>query len=55
MKEDRGEYEEMSASEAEEAGAFPEDALSEEDAHESVNDDHETPAEALGNQGRALS
>ncbi len=43
---------EMSPEEAAAAGAFAEDALSEADALASVNDPHETPAEALGNQAR---
>lgn len=38
---------ELSQEEAQVAGAFPEDALTEEDALASVGDDAESPAEAL--------
>ena len=44
---------EVTPAEAQLVGAFPEDALSEEDALASVGDDAESPAEALRTQPAA--
>ena len=44
---------ELSPAEAQLVGAFPEDALTEEDALASVGDDHASPAESLRTQPAA--